>query len=348
MSFSKENIRYTLNGLLFVLLFAFASIQLSNVPFIKHLGISPLIVGIILGMIYANTLRNHLPQEWVPGILFSSKQLLRLAIILYGFRLTFQQIAAIGVQGLLASVIMVTATFLLGAFLGQKVFGLDRDSALLVTAGSSVCGAAAVLATEPVLKAPAYKSTVAVGTVVLFGTISMFLYPLIYHLGLPGMNSQTYGLYAGSSIHEVAQVMAAASTGGEVASKIAVVVKMTRVLLIAPLLLILGIILSISSRKKGGVGAKIKLVIPWFAVGFIAVSGFNSLHLLPVSLVKGINSIDTFLLTMAMTALGMETSWDKFKQAGLKPVLLALSLFVWLVAGGWGVTYLISKFLPFT
>ena len=115
MAFSKENIRYTLNGILFVALFAIAAIQISQIGFIKHLAISPLIIGIILGMFYANTLRNQLPKEWVPGIVFSAKQLLRLAIIFYGFRVTFQQIMEVGAAGFTVSVVMLTSTILLGS-----------------------------------------------------------------------------------------------------------------------------------------------------------------------------------------------------------------------------------------
>jgi len=341
MPFSKENVRYTLNGILFVALFSVTAMQLAEIGVIKRLGLSPLVMGILIGMLYANTLRDHLPKEWVPGILFSTKTLLRLAIILYGFRITFQQIQSVGLQGLTVSVVMLTSTFLLGAFVGQKILKLDRDTSLLTAAGSSVCGAAAVLATEPVLKAEPHKSVVAVGTVVLFGTTSMFLYPILYRAGILHLSRTVYGLYVGGTVHEVAHVVGAAAAVGDDVAKIAVIVKMTRVMLIAPLLIVLGLILSARARSRGQAGNRVSLVIPWFAVGFIAVSAFNSLNLLPAPLVGSINSIDTFLLTMAMTALGMETHSSKFKQAGIRPLLLALVLFVWLLVGG----YFITSFL---
>jgi len=342
MPFSKANIRNTLNGILFVVLFSIAAIQIAGIGVIKQLGLSPLIIGIVLGMVYANTLRSHLPKEWTAGILFSSKTILRVAIVFYGFRVTFQQIGAVGIEGLGISVIMLSSTFVLGAILGQKVFGLDRDTALLTAAGSSVCGAAAVLATEPVLKAEPYKSAIAVSTVVIFGTISMFLYPVLYRTGLLGMSHTSYGLYVGGTIHEVAQVVAAGSAVGEDAARIAVIVKMTRVMMIAPLLIILGLVLSGLARKRGEAGGRLKLVVPWFAVWFIAMSGVNSLGFIPDGIVAGITTVDTFLLTMAMTALGMETSAAKFRQAGFKPVLLALTLFAWLLVGGYFVTRLIA------
>lgn len=346
MPFSKERRRSTLNGILFVALFAAAAIQIAQLSWLQNLGLSPLIVGILLGMVYANTLRSHVPAEWVPGIVFSSKTILRTAVVLYGFRVTFQQIGAVGLDGILVSVTMVTTTFLLGSFVGQKVLKLDRDTTLLTTAGSSVCGAAAVLATEPVLKAEAYKSAIAVSTVVIFGTLSMFLYPILQTTGLLHLSQTHYGLYIGGSVHEVAQVVGAGAAVGAEATRVAVIVKMTRVMLLAPLLLILGLVLSLLARRGSSTGnqAAIKLVIPWFAVGFIAVSGFHSLNWLPGEIVGGINTLDTFLLTMAMSALGMETSLAKFKQAGAKPFILGLVLFGWLILGGYGVTWLVTRF----
>ena len=338
MAFSKENIRYTLNGILFVALFAIAAIQISQIGFIKHLAISPLIIGIILGMFYANTLRNQLPKEWVPGIVFSAKQLLRLAIIFYGFRITFQQIMEVGAAGFTVSVVMLTTTILLGSWAGMKLFGLDRDTSVLTAAGSSICGAAAVLATEPVLKAEPHKSAVAVGTVVLFGTISMFLYPMLYKSGILGMDPESYGIYVGGTVHEVAQVVAAGDAVGGVAADDAVIVKMTRVMMIAPVLIILGIIISMAAKKSGAEAGKVKLVIPWFAVWFVVMSGVNSLNIIPAEIVTDINEVDTFMLTMAMTALGMETNAGKFKQAGIKPILLALLMFAWLLIGGYFIT----------
>jgi len=338
MAFSKENIRYTLNGILFVALFAIAAIQISQIGFIKQLAISPLIIGIVLGMFYANTLRNQLPKEWVPGIVFSAKQLLRLAIIFYGFRITFQQIMEVGAAGFTVSVVMLTSTILLGSWAGMRLFKLDRDTSVLTAAGSSICGAAAVLATEPVLKAEPHKSAVAVGTVVLFGTVSMFLYPMLYKSGVLGMDPAAYGIYVGGTVHEVAQVVAAGDAVGGVAADDAVIVKMTRVMMIAPVLIILGVLISMAAKREGSEAGKVKLVIPWFAVWFIVMSGVNSLQIIPEAIVADINEVDTFMLTMAMTALGMETNAAKFKQAGIKPILLALLMFVWLLAGGYFVT----------
>jgi len=331
--FQKENRHNTLSGILFVALFATSATYIGEFAVFKHLGISPLIIGILLGMVYANTLRHKLPKEWVPGIFFSTKTILRAGIVLYGFRLTFQNIEEVGLAGIITSVAVVSLTFIIGYIVGTKVLKLDKETTILTAAGSSICGAAAVLATEPVVNAEAYKSTVAVSTVVVFGTIAMFLYPFLYKLGLVPLTPSEMGIYIGGTIHEVAHVVAAGNAIDQETAQSAVIVKMIRVMLLAPFLVILGFWLMRSSKSTLS-KTKTKITIPWFAVFFIVVAGFNSLHLLPSVVVADINAIDTFMLTMAMTALGMETSTSKFKNVGMKPIYLAAILFLWLIFGG--------------
>ena len=146
-----------------------------EMSFVRSLSFSPMIVGIILGMLYANSLRNNLPETWVPGIQFCSKKILRIGIILYGFRLTFQDVLAIGLPAMLIDVIIVVVTICGGIYLG-KLLKMDRGIALLTSIGSGICGAAAILGAESTIKAKPYKTAVSVSTVVIFGTISMFLW----------------------------------------------------------------------------------------------------------------------------------------------------------------------------
>jgi len=355
MAFSKEKRKGTISGILFVAIFAAAATYISDLGPIKALGLSPLVIGIVMGIFYANTLHNQTPEAWQSGITFSGKKILRFAIVFYGFRITFQEILEVGMDGFLVSLIMLTSTLIMGTWLGTRIFGMDKDTSILTASGASVCGAAAVLATEPVLKAEEYKTAVAVSMVVLFGTISMFLYPVLYTMiienatGFLHMTAREFGIYVGGTIHEVAQVVAVpASVPGspkEMADA-AVIVKMTRVIMIAPMLIVLGFYLAWESKKAGGESeGKMKLVIPWFAVYFVMVAGFNSLHLVPQNIVDIINEIDTFLLTMAMTALGMGTVFSKFKGLGLAPVYTAGTMFIWLVVGGFVVTKLIVEVL---
>ncbi len=338
MPFSPEKRSGTLSGILFVAIFAAAATMIANLSAVSALGISPLVVGIVIGIFYANTLHNRIPKTWESGIVFSGKKILRFAIVFYGFRITFQQIAEVGMDGFLVSLIMLSTTFVLGTYLGTKVFKMDRDTSMLTASGASVCGAAAVLATEPVLKAQEHKTAVAVSMVVLFGTIAMFLYPVLYSSGIFDMTHREFGIFVGGTIHEVAQVVAVGGAYGQEASDAAVIVKMTRVIMIAPMLIILGIYLSYQAKKSGSQAGGVTLVIPWFAVYFIGMAGFNSLQIVPQNIVGYINEIDTFLLTMAMTALGMGTRFAKFKGLGLAPLYTAGSMFLWLVIGGYFIT----------
>ncbi len=355
MAFSPEKRKGTIAGIIFVAIFAAAAVYIADLAPIKAMGFSPLVIGIVLGIFYANTLHNQTPVEWQSGITFSAKKILRFAIVLYGFRITFQEIMAVGMDGFLVSLIMLSSTMVLGSWLGVKIFGLDKDTSILTASGASVCGAAAVLATEPVLKSEEYKAAIAVSMVVLFGTISMFLYPVLYTTiienasGFLHMSAREFGIYVGGTIHEVAQVVAVpASVPGspkEMADA-AVIVKMTRVIMIAPMLIVLGLYLAWEAKRSGGEkGGAMKLVIPWFAVYFVLVAGFNSLHIIPQNIVDIINEIDNILLTMAMTALGMGTIFSQFKGLGLAPVYTALGMFLWLMIGGFVITKVIVEIL---
>ena len=147
----KENRPDVLHGILLIVLFSFSAFYIAEFDFVRRLSLSPLIVGIILGMLYANSLRNKLPHTWVPGIRFCTKQVLRLGVILYGFRLTFQQVAAIGLPAIAADLLIVCGTLLIGILAG-RLLKVDGETSLMTSVGSAICGAAAVLGAEPVVK----------------------------------------------------------------------------------------------------------------------------------------------------------------------------------------------------
>ena len=341
-----------LHGVLLIALFSCSAFYIAEFQFIKQLSFSPLIVGIILGMLYANSLRNHLPETWVPGILFCTKQVLRAGIVLYGFKLTFQSVIAIGLPAILIDMVIVVLTILIGVWVG-RLMKMDKDLALLTATGSAICGAAAVLGAEPVVKCEGYKTAIAVSTVVIFGTLSMFLYPLMFRMGLLGGLTDTgVAVYTGSTLHEVAHVAGAGNamdpTDALGIAGTATITKMIRVMMLAPVLVVMGFVLG-RRKSSGACKEKSKIAVPWFAFGFIGIICLNSLlqYLFGVESVReiplngAIEYADTFLLTMAMTALGTETSIDKFRQAGAKPFVLAGLLYVWLVAGG----YFVTKYL---
>ena len=330
-----------LHGILLIALFSLAAFYLGDMAWAKHLSISPMIIGIVLGMIYANSLRNNLPPTWVPGITFCAKRVLRVGIVLYGFRLTLQDVTAVGLSAIVVDAIVVCVTIGGGLLIG-RILKLDRSITLLTSVGAGICGAAAVLGTEGAINAKPYKTAVAVSTVVIFGTLSMFLYPVLYRNGVLDLSPQSMGIMTGSTVHEVAHVVGAGNAMGKGVSDIAIIVKMIRVMMLVPVLLVVSWFVAHGKQGEAETQTKRKgITIPWFAVLFLVVIGFNSLNLFSPAVNDAINTFDTFLLTMAMTALGAETSIDKFKKAGAKPFLLAALLYCWLLGGG----YLIAKAL---
>src|SRR5574344_1408412 len=310
----------TLYGILLITIMSVLAWVLAMIPVVKALSLSSLIMGIVIGMVFANTYRARVPDTWEPGLKFCSKRMLRLGIILYGFRLTFQDVVAVGVSAVVIDAIIVTGTILLGIWLGRMI-RLDRDSTLLTSTGSAICGAAAVLGAEPIVRASQHKAAIAVSTVVIFGTISMFLYPIAYRAGLfDGFTAQQIGIYTGATLHEVAHVVGAGNAMGEEIATCALIVKMVRVMMLVPVLLIMSYCLALEAARRGtaeiqetgdaveGTVKKKKIIVPWFAFVFLLMICVNSfLHAYfdgqawLVGSLKVIEIVSTFMLTMAMT-----------------------------------------------
>lgn len=330
--------RSTMHGVLFMALFACAAFFIASASIFQAISLSPMIIGIVLGMIYANTLRSELPETWVPGIQFCSKRLLRIGIILYGFRLTFADVAAVGTAGIVIDAIIVVSVIVIGILLG-KALKMDSETALLTATGSAICGAAAVLGAEATINTKPYKTAVAVATVVIFGTISMLLYPVVYSIGLLQLTPTEMGIFSGSTLHEVAHAAGAGAAMGPEVSPTAVIVKMIRVMMLVPVLLVFA--WWMTTRKANGNDGKSKITVPWFAVVFLAVIGFNSFSILPLWLTDSLNWLSTFFLTMAMTALGAGTTFESLKKAGAKPFALAFMLWMWLLGAG----YILARYV---
>jgi uncharacterized integral membrane protein (TIGR00698 family) len=340
---------------------ALLALEIGRAPWLQANGISALTLAIALGMLVGNTVYPRLAVTAAGGVAFSKQMLLRAGIILYGLRLTFRDIASVGIAGVIIDALVLGSTFALAWWAGTRIFGLDRKTALLIGAGSSICGAAAVMAAEPVVRGRAEQVTVAVSTVVVFGTLAIFLYPALYHLNahyeLLTVTPVGYGVFAGSTIHEVAQVVAAGRAVTDAAANTAVITKMVRVMMLAPFLILLSTYLSRHPEPAAGEGAepapeqsvesasKRRIAIPWFALGFVAVAAVNSALVLPHQLVMSAISLDTFLLAMAMAALGVTTHVSAIRTAGIKPLGLAALLFGWLICGGLAINTGVSAML---
>lgn len=320
-------------GALLSALLALLSLSAAEWPAAHQRGLSALSLAMLGGMLIGNTVYPRFATACHPGVAWAKQTLLRAGIVLFGLRLTFHDLSAVGWAGALIDLLVLSSTFLLAYSVGCRWLGLDEHSVILIGAGSAICGAAAVLATEPVVRPRSDKVTVAVATVVVFGTLAMFLWPRLYVAGQAwGLSEFRYGLFTGSTLHEVAQVAVAGQSVSERAMNISVITKMLRVVLLAPFLLSLSWWLA--RREPTSPSRRQRVTVPWFALAFGVVIALNSWLPLPTPWKAHLVSLDNFLLASAMAALGLASPWRAIQQAGLRPLLLAGVLFGWLLLGG--------------
>lgn len=329
-------------GLVLVLLVSVVAVAIAALPLCRHFGISSLLVALLLGLVMANSpwllrlLRlgcaSGLNPRFSGGVNVAKGPLLRLAIVLFGFRLQWADVAQVGIGAIAIDLAVVSSTVALALLLGPRLFKLDRISCALIGTGSAICGAAAILASAPVLKARDAQITVAVATVVLFGTLSMLVYPVLYPwLQAYGTTAAQMGVLIGATTHEVAQVVVAGHSISPDVEAVAVVSKMLRVMLLAPFLLLLS--LWLHSRQPQG-EQPTSLAIPWFALGFLACIALHSYLPLAEPVLHALLWIDQLLLSIAMAALGLSSCFGALRRAGPAPLWLAALLWWWLVGLG--------------
>ena len=277
---------------------------------------SPLLVAIILGVLGANV--GLVTDRARPGLAIASRRLLRLGVALLGLQLALTDIVALG-PGMLVVIVAVvtigiTATMALG-----KLLKIGRTQRLLIACGFSICGAAAVAAVEGVEDTDETEVATAVGLVVVFGTLMIPTIPLLG--SLLGLTQTQTGLWAGASIHEVAQVVAAGGAIGASALAAAVVVKLGRVLMLAPVLAVL----SVRRRRLLGDAADIKRppIVPLFVLGFLVLVLVRTTGIVPPEVLHGAKTVQTVLLAMAMFALGCGVRLTQVRSMGIRPLLLA-------------------------
>lgn len=313
-------------GLILVAVITTSAYGLRHLPFLSAL--SPMISAIFVGMVFANTVGCSPAAN--TGIAIAGKRLLRLAVALLGLQLTFTQLADVGIRGVLCAATALTATFLFTVGLG-RVLRVDRKLGVLLAAGTSVCGASAIAGANAAVGANDEDVSYAVACVTVFGTVAMFLYPFLQ--AILDLAPQTYGMWVGLSVHEVAQVVGAAFQDDQLSGEIAVVTKLARVMMLAPLVIGLAVFVSRSRPDRAHANTHGPLV-PFFILGFLALVLLNSSRVLTDQLRAPIVSATPVLLTAAMGALGLGTNFTKLKKHGFRPLLLsaAASLFIALVA----------------
>lgn len=290
--------------------------------------VSALVVAVLLGALLANA--GLIPARCQPGMSWAARKLLRLGVVLLGFRLTLSQIRDLGPKGLGLVVVVVTLTFFGTQWLGGRL-GLSRPMSLLVATGFSICGASAVAAMRGVTpEADDEDVAYAIALVTLCGTLAIFVLPPLGHA--IGFRHATLGSWIGASVHDVAQTVAAAgSTGDDAVKTAAIVVKLTRVVLLAPL--VAGMSLWRRRRLSApAAGTKRPPVIPMFVVGFLLAIVGRTLNVLPKRSLDDIKTVETLLFAAAMVGLGAGVRFDRLRRIGPRPLVLGLGSWAMIAA----------------
>ena len=298
------------------------------------------VLGILFGMILAFWKR---PAAFTSGISYTSKKLLQYSIILLGFDINLFNVFKVGGQTIILMAFTFTAAFLAAYFMG-KLLKVDRNSNILIGVGTAICGGSAIAATAPVIQADDEDVAQSISTIFLFNVIAAFLFPFLGHL--LHMTDYHFGLWAGTAVNDTSSVVAAGYTFSNAAGNLAVIVKLTRTLMIVPVTLVLALCVSVRQTRDGssacGTSYKLSKIFPWFVLGFLATSVISTF--LPMAEAgKLLAQTGKFVIVMAMSAIGLNTDVVKLVKNGWRPILLGFSCWVIL-----SVTSLIIQFAIFS
>lgn len=276
------------------------------------------------------------PEDWAaPGIKFTSKKLLKFAIILLGASLNIRTVVTVGKFSLVVMVFTLATCFGLGSLIG-KALGLNWKTSSLINAGTGICGGSAIAAIAPVIEADDTDIAYGMSATFLFDTVMIVVFPLLGQW--MGLSDAAFGLWAGTAVNDTSSVVAAGYAFSEAAGDFATMVKLTRTLSIIPAVLVFAAI-NLQIKKKqsaqaGSVKVGIRTIIPWFILGFLAMSALTTLGALPGELVSTMKTISKFLMVAALAAIGLNTNFKALCRSGAKPMLhgFIVSLLVVLVA----------------
>ncbi|MDD2217647.1 MAG: YeiH family protein [Eubacteriales bacterium] len=279
------------------------------------------VFGLLLGMMIAFWKR---PKIFDPGVAYTAKKILQYAIIFIGFGMNLFHVFEIGSQTLLLMVFTLTSAFLAAYFLG-KCLKTSRDTTILIGVGTAICGGSAIAATAPVIGAKDEDVASAISTIFLFNVIAAFLFPFLGHL--LGMTDYQFGLWAGTAVNDTSSVVAAGYTFSDEAGSLAVIVKLTRTLMILPITVALAMYMS-RGQKTEGKEYKLSKIFPWFVLGFLLASVANTWLLLPTGTGDFLAEVGKFMIIMAMAAIGLNTNLIRLLKNGLRPILLGLCCWI--------------------
>lgn len=308
-----------------VICFALAgvSVLLENIIPGGLLGAS--IIALFMGTI----INSFFHPGWIkPALKFTSKKILKIAIILLGASLSINTIMSVGKMTFFVMIFTFAVCFGVGFFI-RKLFGLNWKLSNLISAGTGICGGSAVAAIAPVIDADDKDIAFAMSSTFLFDMVMIALYPLMGKA--LGMTDIAYGIWAGTSVNDTASVVASGYAFSEIAGDFATMVKLTRTIAIIPTVLVFAFIGTRMKQKEmnavsGGKKVNIVKIIPWFICGFLALAIINSLGWIPVAVSGVIKGASKFLMVAALAAIGLGTSLTDFKKAGLRPMFYGITI----------------------
>jgi len=288
-------------------------------------AVSALVAGLAVAMVVANAVR--LPASADPGVAFFGRTVLRIAVAGLGLRISVELVEQVGWQGIAVVALSLGGTLLFTVWLGRRL-GVSPGLSLLIATGTSICGASAVMAAHPVSGARDEEAAFALGTVTLFGTAAMLTMPVI-GVAMLGMEARDYGVWAGASVHEVGQVVAATAGVSAVALETAAAVKLVRVALLAPTLAALSVI---THRH----GAHALTSVPWFVAAFVVLAAVRSSGIVPPDVLDVALDADSVLLTMALAGLGFTVRLRDLRDVGARPLILGAASSLFIAAASFG------------
>lgn len=332
-----QEILPALPGLLLVFLVALLARFLQGLipgPVLSK-AISEILIAVLMGLIVRNTI--PLPANVQPGIAFSLHRLLRLGIILLGLRLSLQDVIATGLSSLLLIIVCIALALAL-AFGAGRLFKIPVRLATLIGVGTAICGNSAIVATAPTIEAKEDEVGFAVATITLFGLIAVIFYPIIGQA--LNLADRAFGIWSGTAVNDTSQVVATASAYSPAALNIATVVKLTRNTLMAPIIVIIGLLYQRMGERTQSTRMTLGKIVPWFVLGFLAMSLVRTLGVAigvfpqnvaqpgelaaSAAFLTGADEASKFLILMALAGIGLGTNVASLRAIGLKPFVVGL------------------------
>ena len=301
--------------------------------------------GILIGVALATRLKVGARLQ--PGIHTASRFILQLSVVILGSQLSLAQIAKVGLESLPVMlgtlVVCLAAAWMIGRWLG-----ITGDLRTLIGVGTGICGASAIAAVTPVIGAVSIDVAYAISTIFVFNIAAVLVFPLLGHL--LGLSQHAFGLFAGTAVNDMSSVVATAATYGAAATNFAVVVKLVRTLMIIPVALVLAAWAGRRITRQAPAATDVAVargrrrvnvfrLVPWFLIGFLVIAAINSIGLIPDAAQPPLNAVSVFLITVALSAIGLSTDLAGFRRAGPKPLILGASLWIIVSAASLGLQF---------